>query len=91
MEFRSILFVFAFLMAVIGSFGFKNNDKRQFNEANYFFPTHGCFTGSTEQVPCTTTNTGAQCTILVNGTHYPAWQWMSGPVKNCTVPLKRLI
>jgi hypothetical protein len=92
MKFRSILVACAFLMGMIGSFGFRANDKRQYVEANFYFPPASqCVTSSTEQRNCSTTYTGAQCTILQDGTHYKAWQWMSGPVKNCTVALKQPI
>jgi len=91
MKFRSILIACAFLMAIVGSVGFKTISKRPYSTpGNYYYPPFSlCVTSSTDQVVCETFYEGAQCTITFNGHVYPAWQYMTGPVKNCTVPIKR--
>jgi hypothetical protein len=76
-------------MALAGSFGFVKKVDRPYGGPANFYVFSQCITSTTEQLGCETTNTGAQCTILFEGTHYPAWQYMTGPVKNCTVPIRR--
>lgn len=81
--------ILAAILAVGGAFASKNTG---FNVPASYIDTSTnpatCQSGNTAQSNCSTTNPGAQCTILASGSPL-AWQEQTDEDPACTVPLFR--